>query len=138
MSETVKLIIEIPKEDMELIFKTSFVEDERTMFKQSPSDRQGTMMLFRLMDSVKDGVLLEMVKTEIRDSANHCECVPDGSCIRVDTVLEIIDKHIGKGERENIDSNVITHIFDGVTEIPKDPFKGWNTNELLERIKGRK
>lgn len=59
MSETVKLIIEIPKEDIEFICKTSFVEDERTMFKQSPSDRQGTMMLHRLMDSVKGGTLLD-------------------------------------------------------------------------------
>lgn len=66
MSETVKLIIEIPKEDIELICKTSFVEDERTMFKQSPSDRQGTMMLFRLMDSVKDGTPLDDVKAEIK------------------------------------------------------------------------
>lgn len=100
MSETVKLIIEIPKEDIELICKTSFVEDERTMFKQSPSDRQGTMMLFRLMDSVKDGISLEMLKAEIRDNTNHCECVPNGSCIRVDKVLEIIDKHPGKAESE--------------------------------------
>lgn len=38
---------------------------------------------------------LERLKAEIRDNANHCECVPDGSCIRVDKVLEIIDKHIG-------------------------------------------
>ena len=59
MSETVKLIIEIPKEDIELIRKTSFVEDETTMYKQSLADRQGTMMLFRLMDSVKDGTLLD-------------------------------------------------------------------------------
>ena len=67
MSETVKLIIELPKEDIELICKTSFVEDERTMFKQSPSDRQGTMMLFRLMDSVKDGIPLDDV-IEILDN----------------------------------------------------------------------
>ena len=64
MSETVKLIIEIPKEDIELICKTSFTEDERTMFKQSPSDRQGTMMLFRLMDSVKDGKPLDEADSE--------------------------------------------------------------------------
>lgn len=38
---------------------------------------------------------LELLKAEIRDNTNHCECVPDGSCIRVDKVLEIIDKHIG-------------------------------------------
>ena len=59
MSDTVKLIIEIPKEDIEFIRKASFVEDEKTMFKQSPSDRQGTMMLFRLMDSIKNGTPLD-------------------------------------------------------------------------------
>ena len=64
MSETVKLIIEMPKEDIELICKTSFVEDERTMFKQSPADRQGTLMLFRLMDSVKDGKPLNEADSE--------------------------------------------------------------------------
>lgn len=41
---------------------------------------------------------LERLKAEIRDNANHCECVPDGSCISVDKVLEIIDKHLGETE----------------------------------------
>lgn len=43
---------------------------------------------------------LETLKAEIRDNANHCECVPDGSCISVNKALEIIDKHI-KGVRAN-------------------------------------
>lgn len=64
MSDIVKLIIEIPKEDIEFIRKTSFVEDEKTMFKQSPSDRQGTMTLFRLMDSIKNGIPLDENKGE--------------------------------------------------------------------------
>ena len=29
----------------------------------------------------------------------------------------------------------LTHMFDGVTEIPKDAFKGWTTEELLEQIR---
>lgn len=37
---------------------------------------------------------LETLKAEIRDNTNHCECVPDGSCISVNKVLEIIDGHI--------------------------------------------
>ena len=65
MSDTVKLIIEIPKEDIEFIRKTSFVEDEKTMVKQSPSDRQGTMTLFRLMDSIKNGIPLDDVINKI-------------------------------------------------------------------------
>lgn len=36
---------------------------------------------------------------------------------------------------ESYDPNDLTHIFDGVTEIPKDAFKGWTTDELLEKIR---
>ena len=39
---------------------------------------------------------------------------------------------------ESIDPNDFTHMFDGVTEWPKDAFKGWTTEELLEQIRGRK
>ena len=91
MSETVKLIIEIPKEDIEFICKTSFVEDERTMFKQSPSDRQGTMMLFRLMDSVKDGIPLDDVKAEIKALPYDT----DPYEYAIDDVIGILD-NIGK------------------------------------------
>ena len=34
----------------------------------------------------------------------------------------------------DFDPNDLTHIFDGVTEIPKDAFKGWTTEALLEKI----
>lgn len=91
MSETVKLIIEISKEDIELICKTSFIEDEKTMFKQSPSDRQGTMMLFRVMDSVKNGIPLDNIKTEIL-------ALNDDYC-STQEVLDIIE-NIGKGDKE--------------------------------------
>lgn len=46
------------------------------------------------------------------------------------------DKHIGKAESK--DSNDLTHMFDGVTEIPKDAFKGWYTEELLEQIRAER
>lgn len=101
MSETVKLIIELPKEDIELICKTSFVEDERTMFKQSPSDRQGTMMLFRLMDSVKDGIPLDDVKAEIEKLPDLNPDYPMDKIIHISkwNVMQILD-NIGKGEKE--------------------------------------
>lgn len=104
MSETVKLIIEIPKEDIELICKTSFVEDERTMFKQSPSDRQGTMMLFRLMDSVKDGIPLDTVKDKIlgynvRQHVSGSESFLKGYAVGMDKSAEILD-NICKGDSE--------------------------------------
>ena len=97
MSETVKLIIEIPKEDIEFICKTSFVADERTMFKQSPSDRQGTMMLFRLMDSVKDGTPLEEVRSEIIQLPTM-RLFEGYFYVGYDSVLKIID-NIGKGDK---------------------------------------
>lgn len=36
---------------------------------------------------------------------------------------------------ESKDPNDMTHMFDGVTEFPKDAFKGWDTEELLEQIR---
>ena len=97
MSDKVKLIIEIPKEDIEFIRKTSFVEDEKTMFKQSPSDRQGTMTLFRLMDSIKNGIPLDDVKAEIFDKA-----IKDSNgegFIFLGRLLRIFD-NIGKAKSE--------------------------------------
>ena len=88
------------------------------------------------IQAIKNGVPLEMLKAEIRDNTNHCECIPDGLCIRVDKVLEIIDKYLDKAQ--DIDPTDITGMFDEVTEIPKDAFKGWTTNELLKQIRGKK
>ena len=50
-----KLLIDISEDDYEFFKNTSFVEDTNTMLKQSASDRKGTMALFRLMDSIKEG-----------------------------------------------------------------------------------
>ena len=50
-----KLVIEMDKADYEKIKKTSFVENTETMLHQSLEDRKGTMMLFRVMDAIKDG-----------------------------------------------------------------------------------
>lgn len=100
MSETVKLIIEIPKEDIEFICKTSFVEDERTMFKQSPSDRQGTMMLFRLVDSVKDGIPLDDVKAEIETNLSWEMFDEYGNETDLHKELMDILDNIGKGDKE--------------------------------------
>ncbi len=47
--------------------------------------------------------------------------------VKEDDVLHILD-NIGKAESDDIDPNDISHIFDGVTEIPKDAFKGWYTD----------
>lgn len=53
-----QIVIDIPEEDYEKIRKTSFVENTEIMFKQSSEDRKGTMMLFRVIDAIKNGTLL--------------------------------------------------------------------------------
>ena len=105
-----KLIIDIPKEDIELIHKTSFVEDERTIFKQSPSDRQGTMMLFRLMDSVKNGIPLDDVKAKIEKQIERDFAFAETETLKVpchygianglQNAIRFLD-NIGKAERES-------------------------------------
>ena len=52
-----QLVIEISEADYEYFKNTSFVEHEDCL-RQSPEDRRGTMNLFRLVDSVKDGIVL--------------------------------------------------------------------------------
>ena len=53
-----KLVIDIDKADYEKIKKTSFVENTETMFHQSSEDRKCTMMLFRVLDAIEDGIPL--------------------------------------------------------------------------------
>lgn len=104
MSNTVKLVIALSKEDIDFIRKTSFVEDERTMFKQSSSDRQGTMVLFNIMNSVKNGILLDNVKAEIAKPIQEECCYIGRAAIQADTIkwcLEILD-NIGKAESEEV------------------------------------
>ena len=101
MSDTVKLIIEIPKEDIEFIRKTSFVEDEKTMFKQSPSDRQGTMTLFRLMDSIKNGIPLDDVKAQIdkaQEPYKTSTAYDEGVRFGLMLAYQIIDKYKAESE----------------------------------------
>ena len=50
-----QIVIELDKEDYEKIKKTSFVENTEIMLNQSSEDRKGTMMLFRIIDAIKDG-----------------------------------------------------------------------------------
>ena len=57
-----RLVIDISEEDYEKIKTTSFVENTETVLKQSSEDRKGTMMLFRIMDSIKNGEPQNRVK----------------------------------------------------------------------------
>lgn len=53
-----QIVIDITEKDYEKIRKTSFVENTEIMFKQSSEDRKGTMMLFRVIDAIKNGTPL--------------------------------------------------------------------------------
>ncbi len=53
-----QIVINITEEDYEKIRETSFVENIEIVFKQSSEDRKGTMMLFRVIDAIKNGTLL--------------------------------------------------------------------------------
>lgn len=53
-----QLVIEISEANYEYFKNTHFIADEKIVFKQSPEDRKGTMNLFRLVDAVKDGIVL--------------------------------------------------------------------------------
>jgi hypothetical protein len=53
-----QIVIDIPKDDFEKIKNISFVENTETMLHQSSEDRKGTMMLFRVMDAIKEGTPL--------------------------------------------------------------------------------
>lgn len=49
-----QIVIDISEKDLELFQKTSFVYDEKLLFKQSAEDIKQTNALFRLMDAIKD------------------------------------------------------------------------------------
>ncbi len=116
MNETIKLIIEIPKEMHEALLKGY----------EEPYSRE-------FSDVVKNGTPLDTVKAEIRELRDSWEkdCYHD-EAEALNIALKIIDKHIGKAESN--DPNDLTHMFDGVTEIPEDAFKGWYTDSAPLKV----
>lgn len=78
-----QIVIDISKEDYNYLKNTSFVEEEKTMLHQSASDRKGTMLLFRLIDSIKNGTPLPKGHGRLIDADkliaeyNKCGCYPD-------------------------------------------------------------
>ena len=50
-----KLIIDIPIDAYLMIKETAFTECEETMFLQTPEDRLKTMLLFKTLNSIKNG-----------------------------------------------------------------------------------
>lgn len=53
-----KIVIELTDEVIAFVEETSFVEDERTLFRQSNADRKKTLMLFDIIDAIRNGTPL--------------------------------------------------------------------------------
>lgn len=139
MNEKVKLIIEMPKDYYEIIKHN--VENHLTDYRpfeiiangiplDNDSERAEVQAYFAGQTyGWEQGrkALIEDLKAEIVDKA-----IKDASgegFIFLGRLLRILD-NIGIK-----DPNDLTHIFDGVTEIPKDVFKDWDTDALLEQIR---
>lgn len=58
-----QIVIEIPELVFDYFKNTSFVEHEDCL-RQSLEDRRGTMNLFRLVDAVKHGKVIEEEESE--------------------------------------------------------------------------
>ena len=72
-----KRIIEIEEREFDLIEKTTFVEDTDVMFRQTAEDREKTLMMFRIIDAIKqskpyddsgDLISREALKKAIKDN----------------------------------------------------------------------
>ena len=53
-----KIVIDISEETNKFVQETSFVENTDTMFSQNARERKQTMMLFDILDAIKNGTPL--------------------------------------------------------------------------------
>ena len=53
-----KIVIDINEKDYDFINNTSFVEDEGLIIRQTREDRKKTMILFDILDAVRNGTPL--------------------------------------------------------------------------------
>ena len=123
MSDTVKIVIEIPRDEYKDI------KDHEQMIRTYP-----TTSLIRILNGKPLSDALNEIKEEIDNLDMEYDC--NTYCGGISDALKIINKHIS--EAESKDSNDLTHMFDGVTEIPKDVFKGWATEELLGQTRAER
>lgn len=138
MSEKVKLIIEIPKPMYESVQNGTYCG---TLYKElkngipldNDSERAEVQSYFAgEAYGWEEGrkALLDDVKAEIDQLPLVLYAGYDH--IEKDSVMQILDNI---GNAESIDPNDMTCMFEGVTEVPNDAFKGWHTDELLEQIR---
>lgn len=120
--ETAKLIITIPKAKYQYIQELEY----------GNTDYATTRMLYH---AVKVGTPLDSAEIEKKcDRINSIASVLSYPQHR--EIQELLCEILASiGNAESKDPNDLTHMFDGVTEIPKDAFKGWTTEKLLEQIR---
>lgn len=127
-----KLVIDIPEEAYHMICETTFTEDTDRMFLQAPEDRLKTLLLFKTLDSIKEGKayaesfkykidnvsdidfegLSSVINCQIRHENNGCnDC--ELSCPR-NELISILSKLRPTGQwiPVNPDSRGYTEIFE--------------------------
>ena len=113
MSDNTKLVIEIPQN----------VFEARKMGEISP------WVTVPILDAVQNGIplddVLDKIEAEIKETRKRRN-------VGVMECLDIIDRYKAESEGK---PNDMTRMFEGVTEIPKDTFKGWTHEEMLEQIR---
>lgn len=80
-----EIVIELTDEVIAFVEETSFVEDERTLFRQSNADRKKTLILFDIIDAIRNGTPLPKGHGRLIDadalykSSRLCHTEEDGT-----------------------------------------------------------
>ena len=95
-----QIVIDIDDMAYKFVQGTSFVEDESTMFEQTNADRKKTLLLFDILDAIKNGIplpkghgrLIDADKTISKICGNSCgchleECGRDKPCYSVTRII---------------------------------------------------
>lgn len=90
-----QIVINITEEDYEKIRETSFVENTEIVFKQSSEDRKGTMMLFKVIDAIKNGTPLPKGHGDLIDRSKIYKAIPaeEDNCTGVGMTLDEMDAY---------------------------------------------
>ena len=91
MSETVKLIIEIPKEEFEAVKELKAIN--------IGGRGSGKGIIYACLNAVKNGTPLEEVRSEIKGMNHTIDCETFEVFVSQEAVLEILD-NVGKAESE--------------------------------------
>lgn len=67
------LTIEISENAYQFVMNTSFIEDERSIFTQTKEDRKKTMILFDILNAIRNGTpLSDWLNSFDTNSATKC------------------------------------------------------------------